>query len=83
VKLATSSGSIEVLDWRALTESAGAHPLFEGVRRITVTGLPVEPTSSDSNGIVSIRAPGLTADFRAAALRRADRTLFVTLEEAR
>jgi hypothetical protein len=83
VKLAAASGSIEVLDRRALTESAGAHPLFEGVRRLTVTGLPEEPRVSDSGGYVSIRGPGLTADFRAAALRRANRTLFVTLEEAR
>jgi hypothetical protein len=83
VKLAAPSGSVEVLDRRALTESAGAHPLFEGVRRLTVTGLPEEPRVSNSDGSVSIRGPGLTADFRAAALRRDDQTLFETLEKAR
>ena len=55
-------------DIEALTEGAGPHPLFNGVRRITVAGLskPEVTTSGDS---VVVQAPGFTARLRHASAR--------------
>ena len=79
VKLGSSAGSIEVLDRRALTESAGKHPLFDGVRRVTIAGLAAEPDVREASDGVSIRAAGVTADFRAARISRDGRVITVTL----
>ncbi len=77
VKLGNSSGSLEVLDTRAVTESAGTHPLFEGVRRATVTGIRDEPDARESGGGVALKAAGVTAQFRRARLERKDQTITV------
>jgi hypothetical protein len=79
VKLGNAAGSIEVIDLRALTESAGKHPLFEGVRRVTVPGVASEPDVRVSPEGVSIRAAGVTADFRGARVSRDGRVITVTL----
>lgn len=36
LKLRNESTELEILDAEALTESAGAHPLFDGIRRVTI-----------------------------------------------
>ena len=79
VKLGNSAGSIEVLDRRALTESAGKHPLFDGVRTVTVTGVAEEPEVRESAGGISLRVAGVTADFRGARVARDGRAITVTL----
>ncbi len=58
IKLGNGKGSIEVLGRPALTEAAGAHPLFQGVRRVIVTGL-ASPSLGDSAGTVTVRAEGV------------------------
>jgi hypothetical protein len=83
VKLGNTAGSLEVLNRRALTESAGKHPLFEGVRRVIVTGLPDEPQVRESSGALFLRADGVTGDFRGARLVREDRTITILLGKAR
>lgn len=83
VKLGNSAGSIEVLNARALTEAAGAHPLFEGVRRVTVTGLPREPEIRESSGTVAIASAGVTGEFRGARASRDRRTITISLPERR
>ena len=79
VKLGNSSGALEVLDRRCLTESAGKHPLFEGIRRATVTGLPSAPRIEESDGLVKISEKGLTLEFRGARVSRSDHTVTITL----
>jgi hypothetical protein len=81
VKLGNASGSVEVLDRRCLTEGAGKHPLFEGVRRATITGLPAEPRVDETNGVVKISADGLTLEFRGARVTRSGQTVTVTLNK--
>lgn len=83
VKLGNPAGSIEVLNARALTEAAGAHPLFEGVRRVTVTGLRQEPDVTESSGAVTVRSAGLSAEFRGARISREGRTITISLPERR
>ncbi len=81
VKLGNSAGSLEVLDARAVTESAGKHPLFEGVRRATVTGLPEEPEVRETATGVVLKAAGVTAEFRGARLERTGRTITLVVSK--
>ena len=78
VKLGNASGNVEVLGPRCLTESAGKHPLFEGVRRATV-GLSSEPQIEETTERVKISADGVSLEFRGARLSRCGRTLTVVL----
>jgi len=77
VKLGNRTGSLEVLNARAVTEAAGKHPLFEGVRRVTVTGLPKEPDVRESGAELTVEAAGVNARFSGARWERKDRTTTV------
>ena len=79
LKLGNDAGSIEVLGRASLTEGAGQHPLFNGVRRLTVAGLAAEPSVEESAGGVKLSAENLKAEFRGAAVTRDGRTLTVQL----
>ena len=82
VKLGNSAGSLEVLDVRAVTESAGKHPLFEGVRRATVTGLPEEPEVRETATGVVLKAAGVTAEFVGARLERTGQTITLVVSKS-
>ena len=79
LKLGNDAGAIEILGRAALTEGAGEHPLFNGVRRLTVAGLPAEPSVEESGGKTKITAADLKAEFRSARVSRDARTLTVQL----
>lgn len=79
LKLGNSSGSVEVLGRRCLTEASGRHPLFEGVRRMTVTGLPGEPLARETGQAVRVTADGVDLEFRGARLTRSGQTMVVTV----
>jgi hypothetical protein len=70
---------LELLDHSALSEGVGPHPLFNGVRRLTVTGLAGEPAVREADGAVVIEAPGFEGSFQGAELERAGATLIVRL----
>lgn len=53
---------------QALTVSAGDHPLFEGVRELTVGGLS-EPVIQQEDGGVSLETPGFTMKFKPARVK--------------
>lgn len=55
---------IEILGRPALTEAAGVHPLFNGVRRVTLTGFKMKPEVKDDKLV----ADGVTADLRGATI---------------
>ena len=59
VKLGNRAGTIEVFGRSALTEPAGDHPLFQGIRRLTVTGLPGAPPAPSDGRQLAIAVPGL------------------------
>lgn len=71
-------GSLEVFGRTALTEGAGAHPLFNGVRRLVVTGLP-EPAIEESDGTLRITVDGVRAEFRGATVVRGDRSIEIRI----
>jgi hypothetical protein len=68
LKLGNERGTLEVLDREALTEGAAGHPLFNGVRRLTLAGLAAEPVVSRDGATLKITAPGLTATLQGAVL---------------
>ncbi len=66
------AGKLDVIDGEdtdleTLTEAAGEHPLFGGIRRLMVAGLQ-EPEVDSADGRVTVHAAGLTADFENAAV---------------
>ncbi|MDX2206085.1 MAG: hypothetical protein SFU57_00425 [Gemmatimonadales bacterium] len=83
VKVGNDSGAIEVLGRAALTEAAGVHPLFNGVRTLTVTGLAGEPVITDANGVVTVAAEGVTAELRGSTVERTGQTVTVRMPSRR
>lgn len=81
VKLGNAAGVVEVLNARSVTESAGKHPLFDGVRRLTVTGLPAEPTVNESASGIAFEAAGVAGRFAGARWERKDRTTTIHLSK--
>jgi hypothetical protein len=79
IKLGNSSGSLEVLGRHCLTEGRGKHPLFEGIHRATITGLPTEPRIEEADGEVKLSENGLTLTLRGARVTRDGQTVTITL----
>jgi len=81
LRLGRPGSTIEVMGRASLTESAGTHPLFEGVRTLTVTGLPAEPSISAVEGGVTVEADGVRGQFANAEVepRQRERILRVRL----
>ena len=69
LKLGNGAGAIEVLGRSALTEAAGAHPLFNGVRQLTVTGL-ADLQVSEADGKVTLQTEGVKATFKGSVERQ-------------
>lgn len=82
LKLGNDDGTVEVLGRAALTESAGAHPLFNGVRALTVAGLASEPNVTEANGIITVEAEGVSAELHGAAVERIGKTVTLRLASA-
>ena len=80
LKLGGGAGTIELINRHSLTEGAGEHPLFNGVRRLTVTGLASEPAVAESGGKTIITADNLKAEFKNAEVTRSGQTLLVRLK---
>jgi len=82
VKLGNGAGSIQVLGRASLTEASGTHPLFSGVKQLTVTGLSSAPDVRVRGDTVTINADGISGEFRGAAVQREDRRVIVTLTKS-
>lgn len=84
LRLGNDAGSFEALDQgsadlESLTEGAGAHPLFNGVRRVTIAGISKPEISTDRDR-VTVKAPGFSAQFSNATTRwEGTDTLVITL----
>ncbi len=84
LKLGNALGELEVLRSatamvEALTEAAGAHPLFNGVRRVEIM-LPGAPQIDTENDSVRIAADGLTLRLNHATVVRDAQRVSVTLQ---
>ena len=72
LRLSTEAGSFVVLGDSTLTEAAGKHPLYDGIRRATVYNLAEEPRVKVAGDGVTLDMETVTADFRAAEVVRGD-----------
>jgi hypothetical protein len=79
LKLAGPSGTFEAMDRSVLTQAAGDHPLFSGIRRVVAAGLEDEPAVREENGETIITADGITASVSAEAVDRQGRVVTVRL----
>ncbi len=79
LRLGNSSGSIEIMGRPALTASAGAHPLFTGVRTLTLTGLKAPPTVVASDSGLTVSADGIAATWHSADVDTAGMAVTVRL----
>ncbi len=80
VVIGDGADRLEVLDHAALTEGAGEHPFFSGVRRVLITGLPDEPEIEEADGGVTLRASGVDGRWRRARVAGDAQRLTVTVE---
>lgn len=83
VRLENDAGQLQALDEsaadiEALTVGVGPHPLFNGVRQVTIAGL-AEPEVEEREGRVTVRAPGFTAEFMDASAEVSGTQVFVRL----
>ncbi len=79
VKLGNGGGVLEILNRESLTEGAGANPLANGIRKVTLTGFAVEPKISKSDDSVVIEAEGVTAKLKGAKVEREGQLVTVKL----
>jgi len=78
IQLAGDHVELEVLGRPALTHGVGPHPLFNGVDRFEVTGLP-EPAIEVRGDTTSVRGGGVTLRLIGVELERGERSLTATL----
>ncbi len=78
LKLGNGQGELEVLDARALTDGIGSHPLFQGVRRVTIL-LASKPEHDTTQGLLRVRAPGLSLQFQTSSVLVEGQTLRLQL----
>ncbi|HEV2800238.1 MAG TPA: hypothetical protein VGW12_07065 [Pyrinomonadaceae bacterium] len=80
LKLGNDAGAIDSFHPHMLTTGAGAHPLFNGVRQLTVAGLSAEPVVREAEGKLTLEGAGIKAEFRGAQLERTGQTFTVNLQ---
>lgn len=67
LKLGNEDGEVEILGQSGLTETAGKHPLWDGVARFHVAGLKAKPVLDHrKDGTWSLRAEGLEGTLKQA-----------------
>jgi hypothetical protein len=82
LKLGNGTAEFEVLDREALTQAVGPHPLLQGVRRLTVTGLPEKPEVRERAGWARLEVPGFTARLKSATVDVSGHELRIRLQAA-
>lgn len=82
LKLGNERGGLEMLDaagidLEALTEGAGPHPLWNGVRRVEIAGIGSEPVVRTVGDSVQVIAAGVTLGLSRATVVRDGRVVVV------
>lgn len=77
LRLSNGVDRIEVLDRAVLTEPAGAHPLFDGVRRLVIAGLERAPELVAGDSLLIVRAAGVEATLVRAVAATSGRTTVI------
>lgn len=63
VRLGGDHGRIDVLEHWALTSAAGAHPLFNGIRRVLLAGLATAPVVTQRGDSLLVSGDGISGQF--------------------
>ena len=79
VKLSGATGVVEVMNRQALTVGVGPHPMFDGVKRVVLTGLEDEPIFVVKGENAIIEMEGLTAKFSSVAVSRDEHAVTVRI----
>ncbi|MGH7468731.1 MAG: hypothetical protein ACRENP_12305 [Longimicrobiales bacterium] len=84
ISLGNDAGQVRVIDeagvdLESVTEGIGPHPLFNGVRRVVIAGLP-KPTVETATARVVVRATGLTLTFTNATVRERGNEIVIELQ---
>lgn len=82
LRLRNAQAEVELLGLAGLTAAAGAHPLFEGVHSLIVTGLTGEPAPLVEGDHITLATEGLKLDLRGASLERSGRRFTLRLRAA-
>ncbi len=64
VRLGGNHGRIDVLGHWALTSAAGAHPLFNGLRRVLLAGLAAAPSVTQRGDSLLVAGEGIDGHFK-------------------
>jgi hypothetical protein len=79
IAMQNAAAHVEVLDHPSATEAAGAHPLFNGIRRLVITGLAGAPQIAGPDSATTVRAPGVEATLLGARIERSVSRTVVTI----
>jgi hypothetical protein len=74
-RMGNEAGFVEAFGRSALTEAAGQHPLFQGVRTVRISGIASEPPLIQTGDIIRIESDGIKLEVRGARVERSNRTL--------
>lgn len=77
LRLGNDRGRIDVFERWALTTPAGAHPLFNGVKRLLLAGLPERPSLTIRGDSTLIKAPGIEGAFVGMTLQETEGRLLL------
>lgn len=80
LRLGNSSGSLELMGGEALSEGAGSHPLFQGVRSLLLTGLE-ELQVTETGGRIKVQTQGLTLEFTGASIAKSEGAITLRLAQ--
>jgi hypothetical protein len=79
LKLCNNQGCIEIMNHESITEPIGDHPLFQGVKKVTVAGLDKEPAIEKVDNKLSLKMEGISLQFEDAEMQRNGDSLIITL----
>jgi hypothetical protein len=80
VKLAGNQAEVEVLGMEALTEGAQGHPLFNGVKKITITGIADKPEIIRENQQIRIKNGNISLAVGQGTVETKDDTFLIHLK---
>ncbi|MCG8607699.1 hypothetical protein MJD09_22280 [bacterium] len=79
LKLGNAAGELELLGSQAFTESAGSHPLFNGIQRFVMTGIAEKPKVKKQGEGLSIEFPTFSAAFSQARITESRQKVHIKL----
>jgi hypothetical protein len=79
LRVGSEAGTVEIMGGVVLTEGVGPHPLFNGVRRMLLTGLREEPSVATDEARVTVTTPCCVADLSGAVVSVSDSTVTIRL----